>query len=116
MEQEIKVLEQLYTLFNQRDVEAVLQQMTDDVIWANGMEGGHVIGRQAVREYWTRQWLTIDPRVEPVAFQRQGDAIMADVRQTVLTLDGKPIEGQTNRPVGHLFHFRDSKVARFDIC
>jgi ketosteroid isomerase-like protein len=116
MDQEIKVLERLYTLFNQRDIDAVLQQMTDDIMWANGMEGGHVIGHQGVRDYWTRQWQMIDPLVEPVAFQRQGDAILVEVRQSVRTLDGEPLEGQTNRPVGRLFRFRDGKVARFDIC
>lgn len=29
--------------------------------WANGVEGGHVHGRTAVREYSTRQWSTIAP-------------------------------------------------------
>lgn len=116
MDQEIKVLERLYMLFNQRDVDAVLDHLTEDVMWANGMEGGHVIGHQGVRDYWTRQWQMIDPRVEPVAFQSQGDAILVDVRQTVLTLDGEPIDGEAYRPVGHFFQFSHGKIARFDIC
>ena len=28
--------------------------MRPDVKWANGLEGGFVYGRNAVREYWTR--------------------------------------------------------------
>jgi hypothetical protein len=24
--------------------------------WANGMEGGHVVGHDGVRNYWTRHW------------------------------------------------------------
>ena len=28
--------------------------MHKDVIWANGMEGGHVHGRDQVRSYWTQ--------------------------------------------------------------
>jgi nuclear transport factor 2 (NTF2) superfamily protein len=34
----------------------VLDALTDDVTWANGMEGGYVRGREGVREYRTRQW------------------------------------------------------------
>ena len=32
----------LYDRFNARDMEAVLAYMHRDVVWANGMEGGHV--------------------------------------------------------------------------
>ena len=45
--------------FNARDIDGVLTVLTDDVAWANGMDGGYVHGREAVRAYWTRQW-TID--------------------------------------------------------
>ena len=30
----------------------MLTVLTDDVAWANGMDGGYVHGREAVREYW----------------------------------------------------------------
>lgn len=43
--------------------------MHPDVASANGMEGGHVYGHEAVRDYWTRQWKLIDPQVEPQGFQ-----------------------------------------------
>jgi hypothetical protein len=29
------------------------------------MDGGYVHGREAVREYWTRQWTMVSPHVEP---------------------------------------------------
>ena len=32
----------------------------------NGMDGGHVLWPEAVREYWTRQWAMVSPHVEPV--------------------------------------------------
>src|SRR5438094_564989 len=92
----------------------------DDVAWANGMDGGHVHGREAVREYWTRQWTLVSPHVEPVSFHRTADgAIIAEVRQSVRDLEGKPLQGQTHglkdKTVGHVFRFREGKVARFDI-
>ena len=68
MSQEIELLRRLYAGFNAREMESVLAAMHEDVLWANGMEGGYVNGREGVRAYWTRQWATIDPHVEPVAF------------------------------------------------
>jgi hypothetical protein len=74
-----------------------LCSLADDVVWANGMDDGHVHGREAVREYWTRQWTIVSPHVEPVSFHRTADgAIIAEVRQTVRDLEGKPLQGQTH--------------------
>ena len=46
-------------------------------------------------------------------------AIVAEVRQSVRDLEGKPLEGQTHglkdKTVGHVFRLREGKVARFDI-
>ncbi|HUD53749.1 MAG TPA: nuclear transport factor 2 family protein [Terracidiphilus sp.] len=51
-----------YQEFNARKTEAVLERLRPGVEWANGMEGGHVHGRDGVREYWTRQWAILDTR------------------------------------------------------
>jgi ketosteroid isomerase-like protein len=120
MDDDVTVLERIYDRFNARDIEGVLTVLTDDVAWANAMDGGHVHGREAVRAYWTRQWTMVDPHVEPVSFHRiQDGAIIAEVRQSVRDLEGKPLEGQTyglkDKTVGHVFRFREGKVARFDI-
>ena len=120
MDDDVKVLERLYDRFNARDIDGVLVALTEDVAWANGMDGGHVHGREAVREYWTRQWAMVDSHVEPVGFRRTEDgAIVAEVVQTIRDLDGKPLEGQTHglkdKTVGHVFRLREGRVARFDI-
>lgn len=120
MDDDVRVLERIYCLFNVRDIDGVLAELTDDVVWANGMDGGHVHGRETVREYWTRQWTIVSPRVEPVAFHRTADgAIIVEVRQSVRDLEGRPLQGQTHglkdKTVGHVFRLRDGKVARFDI-
>uniref|UniRef100_B0T3I5 SnoaL-like domain-containing protein n=1 Tax=Caulobacter sp. (strain K31) TaxID=366602 RepID=B0T3I5_CAUSK len=120
MDDAVRVLESLYERFNARDIDGVLSQLTDDVAWANGMDGGHVHGREGVREYWTRQWAMVSPHVEPVGFHRTTDgAIVAEVRQTIRDLQGRPLEGQTHglkdKTVGHVFRLREGKVARFDI-
>jgi phosphoribosylformylglycinamidine (FGAM) synthase PurS component len=55
-----------------------------------------------------------------VGFHRTADgAIIAEVRQSVRDLEGKPLQGQTHglkdKMVGHVFRLREGKVARFDI-
>lgn len=77
-------------------------------------------GREAVREYWTRQRTIVSPHVEPVSFHRTADgAIIAEVRQSVRDLEGRPLQGQTHRfkekTIGHVFPLREGKVGRFDI-
>ena len=83
-------LRELYDAFNARDVDAVLNAVTDDVDWPNAWEGGRIHGKPAMRSYWTRQWAEIDPRVEPVEVAERDDGRVAvAVEQTVLDLDAK---------------------------
>ena len=120
MADDIAVLRDMYDRFNARDIDGVLGALTDDVVWANGMDGGHVHGRDGVRAYWTRQWALVSPHVEPVGFDQTPDgAIVVDVRQSVRDLQGRPLHDQTqglsDKTVGHVFTFQNGKVARFDI-
>jgi ketosteroid isomerase-like protein len=119
-ENDIEMIKRIYHSFNARDIDDVLAVLSDDVVWANGMDGGHVHGREAVRDYWTRQWAVIDPHVEPVAFEKTKDgAIAVEVIQTVFDLDGRPLEGQTHglkdKTVTHIFRMEGDKIVRFDI-
>jgi nuclear transport factor 2 (NTF2) superfamily protein len=106
-------LERLYREFNAREIENVLTALDEDVTWANGMEGGHVHGRKAVRDYWTRQWAVIDPHVDPIKFSRGAqDQVVVEVHQTVRDLSGKLL---AERMVGHIFYIVEGLVKRFDI-
>src|SRR5260370_39269535 len=103
----------MYDRFNARDMETVLAALHKDVIWANGMEGGHVHGREGVRSYWTRQWAMIDPRVEPLGFSTSTDGeIVAKVHQTVRDVEGKLL---SDKMVGHIFRIEHGLIRRFDI-
>jgi len=120
MDNDIEVLKRMYNCFNARDIDGVLDAVSDDVAWANGMEGGYVHGREGIREYWTRQWAVVSPHVEPVSFDRAQDgSIFVEVRQSVRDLQGRPLQDQTHglrdKTVGHVFHFQEGKVTRFDI-
>jgi hypothetical protein len=103
----------LYRAFNAREIDALLAQMTADVDWPNAWEGGRVHGREAVRDYWTRQWATIDPTVEPLAVTTRPDGRVAvDVHQVARSLDGALLgEGR----VLHVYAFRGELIARMDV-
>ncbi len=120
MSQVTDVLARMYERFNARDIGGVLAALADDVAWANGMDGGHEHGLDAVRDYWTRQWAVVSPRVEPVRFDESADgSVLVTVQQTIRDLDGNPLQDQAHglhdKLVGHRFRFRDGKVIRFDI-
>ena len=113
MSDDVDFLKRLYDRFNARDMEALLSAMQEDVVWANGMEGGHVHGREGVRSYWTRQWAMIDPHVEPVAFSKGQDGqVIVEVHTIVRDLNGAVL---VDTMVGHEFRLEDGLVRRFDI-
>ena len=120
MDKSIEILKRMYDRFNARDIDGVLGALADDVAWANGMDGGHVHGRDGVHEYWTRQWAIVSPHVEPVSFDTAPDgSIVVEVRQSVRDLQDRPLQDQTHglrdETVGHVFYLQDGKVIRFDI-
>ena len=113
MQDDLLLLERLYRQFNAREVEDLLTALDKDVVWANGLEGGHVHGREAVRDYWTRQWEMIDPTVEPTRFSRGTEGrVVVEVHQTVRDLRGRLL---ADRLVSHVFQIVDGLVKRFDI-
>lgn len=113
MDADLKLLYRTYDAFNARDVEAVLATMTFDVDWPNGMMGGRMQGREAVRKYWQHQWSLIDPIVQPQGFTRLPDGrLRLEVRQTVRDMEGHLLsEGQ----IGHVYSFRDGLICRMEI-
>jgi hypothetical protein len=108
-----ELLRRVYGLVNGRDIESVLAAIHPDVVWANGMEGGYVHGREEVRSYWKRQWAIIDPHVEPVEISSNGKGeIVVKVHQVVRDLKGDLL---ADRLVIHVFQVRNGVIQRFDI-
>jgi ketosteroid isomerase-like protein len=107
------LLKAAYAAFNRRDIDAALAVMHPEVEWANGMEGGSVHGHLAVREYWTRQWDVINPRVEPLSFEEDGiGRVLVKVHQVVRDLKGSVI---ADRMVCHAYAFEDELVKSMEI-
>ncbi|AYD00191.1 nuclear transport factor 2 family protein [Neorhizobium sp. NCHU2750] len=131
-ENHAELVKLIYDRFNARDTDGVLAVTSEDVAWANAMEGGHVHGHAALRDYWTRQWAIVRPVVEPVAIRRlAGDApddkaqgiaeetIEVEVIQKIYDLEGRPLgepsQGLKDKTVLHLFRLQDGRITRFDV-
>ena len=104
--------QELYKNFNERKIDLVISKMTDDVKWANGMEGGYVYGHNGVREYWTRQFAMVSSNVTPLAIEEENGVVRIKVRQVVHDLNGKLLADET---VHHFFHLKENKISEFDI-
>ena len=112
-ENRVALLADLYAAFNARDVGAVLAALHPDVDWPNAFEGGRVVGREDVGDYWRRQFAQIDPGVEPRRFMDGGDGRVAvAVHQVVRDLGGNVI---ADREVTHVYSFRERLIGRMDV-
>ena len=108
------ILRSAYDAFNARDIDAVLELMHPEVDWTNAWEGGRLIGRAAVREYWTRQFAAISGRVEPERFTEEPDgSVTVDVHQVVR--DATTGELISDSRVRHRYRLEDGLVVRMDV-
>jgi len=114
MTDEREILRNAYRDFNARNIDAVLSRMHPQVEWANGMEGGHVHGKEEVRAYWTRQFNTLNPQVEPVHIEpAKNGSWVVQVHQVVHDQNGNLLLDTT---VYHTYQFRDGLIARMYIA
>jgi hypothetical protein len=114
MTDEREILQNAYHDFNARNIDAVLSRMHPQVEWANGLEGGHVHGTDEVRAYWTRQFATLNPQVEPLHIEpAQDGSWVVEVHQVVHDRSGNLL---LDTIVYHTYQFRDGLIARMDIA
>jgi hypothetical protein len=102
-----------YTAFNNRAIDTALSAMHPDIHWPKAFEGGYVIGHEAIRDYWTRQWSEIDPKVIPVGFrERENGTFEVEVDQLVKDLEGNILfDGK----VKHVYVIDDGLLQKMDI-
>ena len=102
-----------YAAFNRRDIDSALALMSDNVSWPKASEGGHVIGKQEIRAYWTRQWKEFDPHVEPIeVVDRGGGKADVRVRQLVKSLSGDVL---SDSEVWHIHTITNGLIERMDL-
>jgi hypothetical protein len=87
--------------------------MTPDVDWENGWEGGRVVGREAVRDYWERQWAAIDSTAEPIAITDRADgSVEVAVHLVAHDKNGAVVFDSEGR---HVYEFSGDLVKRMTI-
>jgi ketosteroid isomerase-like protein len=109
-----QVLRSAYRAFNAHDIEAAIELMDPEVDWPNAWEGGRVVGRAAVRDYWNRQFAAISSKVEPEGLTEEADgSITVDVHQVVH--DASTGERISDSRVRHRYRLEDGLIARMDV-
>ena len=109
---ERSLLLKVYQAFNARQIETVIALMHAEVVWPNGMEGGWVHGQDGVRAYWTRQFRSLNPHVEPLRFTPEFGRMAVDVHQVIRDLSGKVIVDQM---VQHVYTIDEGLIRRMEI-
>ncbi len=106
-------LQNLYDAFNQREIETIISKMHPDVKWANGLEGGFVHGRDAVREYWTNQFKAIQPELEILKFETdENNRHVVTVHQIIKDLGDNVLADATVRQI---FTIEDGLISLYEI-
>jgi hypothetical protein len=73
-----------------------------------------VVGRTAVRDYWTRQFAAVSSQVQPEAFSEEpDDAMTVQVHQVVH--DARTGELLTDSRVRHRYRLDDGLIVRMDV-
>ena len=100
--------------FNTREIDAATELMHPKVDWPNAWEGGRVVGRRAVQDYWKRQFKVISSEIELQTFTEEpGGAITVNARQVVHEANtGRLI---SDLHVRHRFRFRDGLIVHMDV-
>jgi hypothetical protein len=106
-------LQNLYAAFNKGEIETIISVMRLDVKWANGVEGGFVYGRDAVREYWTNQYKVIQVQLEILKFETDdNNRDIVTVHQIVRDLQGNLLADTT---IQQIFTIKEGLISLYEI-
>ena len=102
-----------YSAFNQRDIDGTLVLMSENVSWPKASEGGRVVGKQEIRDYWTRQWAEFDPRVDVLeVIDREAGKTDVKVHQLVKNLKGDVL---SDTELWHVYAIANGLIERMDL-
>ena len=101
-----------YKSYNERDLDALLPLMCEDVNWANALTGDRIRGREEMRRIWELQWTSLSVRTEPIRIYEEPDGkTVVLVREILHEAGGQLLMDQE---MEHVFTWRDGRVARMD--
>lgn len=106
-------LQNLYEAFNNGEIETIISVMHPDVKWANGVEGGFVYGRDAVREYWTNQYKVIQVQLETLKFETdKHNRDVVTTHQIIRDLPGNLLDDAT---IEQIFTIENGLISLYEI-
>src|SRR5438309_5632049 len=106
------LIAQVYSAFNQRNIDGALAFMSDSVSWPKASEGGRVVGKEEIRAYWSRQWKEFDPHVNPLEVLDQGAGrTHVRVHQLVKSLGGDVL---SDSEVWHVYTIANALIEHTD--
>jgi hypothetical protein len=107
------LIAQAYAAFNRRDIDSALALMSENVSWPKASEGGRVVGKEAIRSYWTRQWKEFDPHVEPLeVIDQDGGITDVKVHQLVKSRAGDVL---SDSEVWHVYTIANGLIERMEL-
>jgi hypothetical protein len=107
------LIAQVYSAFNQRNIDGALAFMSDSVSWPKASEGGRVFGKEEIRAYWRRQWKEFDPHVEPLeVLNQEAGRTHVRVHQLVKSLAGDVL---SDSEVWHVYTIANGVIERMDL-
>ena len=108
-----ELLARAYAAFNDRDIDGALALMSENVSWPKASEGGRVVGKREIREYWMRQWAEFDPRVDILeVIDDEAGRTDVKVHQLVKDLQGNVL---SDNEVWHVYRIANGLIERLDI-
>jgi hypothetical protein len=108
-----RLIANIYSAFNQRNIDGALACMSENVNWPKASEGGRAVGKQEIRAYWSRQWQEFDPHVDPVeVFDDDAGKTRVRVHQVVKSLGGEVL---SDSEVWHIYTIANGQIERMDI-
>lgn len=107
------LLTRAYDSYNRRDFATFAAQLTPDVDWPNQLDGGRLIGREAIAAYWAQQDRTLQIDVALIGFSIAPDGrLLVEVNQIVRNASGQV---WSDTRLQHSVVLRDGLVARLDV-
>lgn len=113
MQAERDLLIRAYEAFNRRDALALTPLFHADVEWPDILEGGVVSGRQAVFDYYARQFETMEPDARIIDMRDQPpQRVVVDIQYAVRDLQGN-LWSDTQATLA--YDFRDGLISRLTV-
>jgi hypothetical protein len=108
-----EIIDKAYAGFNARKIDDVLQLMHPNVTWPKAFEGEYVTGHDEIRDYWTKQWSEINPRVLPLSVNKRADGkFVVEVDQMVKDMEGNIL---FNGKVEHIYRIDNNLILGMEI-